>query len=24
MEPRRDDIAVKGLKNLHRFFGRKK
>ena len=24
MEPRRDDIAVKGLKNLHRLFGRTK
>ncbi|MFM9017461.1 MAG: hypothetical protein ACKOLZ_08140 [Verrucomicrobiota bacterium] len=24
MEPRRDDIAVQGLKNLHRFFGSKK
>lgn len=23
MEPKRDDIAVKGLENLHRFFGRK-
>ena len=24
MEPRRDDIAVKGLKNLHRLFGKQK
>ncbi|MEI6461158.1 MAG: sugar phosphate isomerase/epimerase family protein [Verrucomicrobiota bacterium] len=24
MEPHRDDIAVKGLKNLHRFFGKQK
>jgi D-psicose/D-tagatose/L-ribulose 3-epimerase len=24
MEPRRDDIAVKGLKNLNRFFGKQK
>lgn len=24
MEPRRDDIAVKGLQNLHRLFGKKK
>ena len=24
MEPRRDDIAVKGLRNLHRLFGVKK
>jgi hypothetical protein len=24
MEPTRDEIAVKGLQNLHRLFGRKK
>jgi D-psicose/D-tagatose/L-ribulose 3-epimerase len=24
MEPHRDDIAVKGLKNLNRFFGKQK
>jgi D-psicose/D-tagatose/L-ribulose 3-epimerase len=24
MEPRRDDIAVKGLRNLHRLFGKQK